>query len=210
MNNLEEQVIFDGVGVLEAACTAADTNIITSNGHGYTGGEKLQFTTTDTLPAGLAVSTDYFVLPASVTTNTFKVSATLDGPEVDVTDTGTGTHTMHLKGRVIYTKGYQHILLAVNTSGSANFTAKVQGSTMDNLPDLDFTAAQSVSNRWDYLDVVDYEDKSSIDGDTGFAPAGTDDHRVFMVNVDAMNFVTVNITSWTAGKLRVGLSASNS
>ena len=208
-DNLPEQVIFDGVGVLQKAFTAATTDIITSAAHGYTGGEKLQFTTSDTLPAGLSLVTDYYVLPASVTTNTFKVSATPDGPAVDITDTGTGTHTMHLKGRVIYTKGFRHLVIAVNTSGSATFTANVQGSTVDNLDDVDFNAAQSITNRWDYLDMVDLEDKSSIDGDTGFAPAGTDDNRMFEININSVNFVTVNITAWTQGLLRVGLSASN-
>jgi hypothetical protein len=206
---LPEQIIFDGAGVLEKAFTAATTDIITCAAHGYTGGEKLQFTTSDTLPAGLELATDYYVLPGSVTTNTFKVSTTPDGAAVDVTDTGTGTHTLHLKGKAIYVKGYRHGMLAINTSDSANFTAKVQGSVATELDDVDFNAAQSKSNRWDYLDIVDNEDRSSIDGDTGFAPAGTDDHRQFLLNIDLMNYVTISITSWTAGKLRAGLVLSN-
>lgn len=30
----------------------------------------------------------------------------------------------------------------------------------------DFSAAQSDTNRWDYIQVKDYEDNASIDGDT--------------------------------------------
>ena len=33
----------------------------------------------------------------------------------------------------------------------------------------DFAAAQTNSNRWDYVQVKDYEDNAAIDGDTGVA-----------------------------------------
>ena len=49
------------------------------------------FSSTTTLPAGLSAATNYYV--RDVTTNTFKVSATVDGAAVDITDTGTGVHT---------------------------------------------------------------------------------------------------------------------
>jgi hypothetical protein len=203
----KEQVIFDGTGVLQAVFTAAITNIITSNGHGYTGGERLQFTTADTLPAGLSLTTDYFVIASSVTTNTFKVSAVLDGAEVDITDTGTGVHTMHLKGKVLFVEGYKDLFLSLNTSGTATFTVKVQGSYSDTMPD--FSAAQSTTNRWDYITLKDMEDASAIDGDTGIAPAGADDNRQFMVNVNQLKWLTVNKTAWTQGKIRVAVAMSN-
>lgn len=201
----DEQVILDGVGKLQATFTGATTDIITSNGHGFSGGELLQFTTSGTLPAGLSTATDYYV--RDVTTNTFKVSATPDGAVVDITDTGTGTHTFHLKGRAIMTKGYRHLFLNVNTSGSANLTMKVQGSRQDAKPD--FNASQSATNHWDYVQIKDTEDGSSIDGDTGLVLAGTDDNRNFTVNVDGMAWVTVVITAWSAGLLRASLVASN-
>ncbi len=69
----------------------AGTDVFTSNGHGLADDEAVVFTTTDTLPAGLSANTPYFVRDS--TTNTFKVSATKGGSAVDVTDTGTGTHS---------------------------------------------------------------------------------------------------------------------
>ena len=51
----------------------------------------VRFTTTGTLPAGLSTGTNYYVIPIS--SNTFKVSDTLDGSAVNITDAGTGTHT---------------------------------------------------------------------------------------------------------------------
>ena len=75
------------------ACTADDsTDLITvGSDHGLVVGRIVRFTTTDTLPAGLAVTTDYYVL--TVTPTTIKVSLYPNGTSVDITDTGTGTHT---------------------------------------------------------------------------------------------------------------------
>lgn len=77
--------------------TAAITDILTKAAHGFYTGLKVQFTTTTTLPAGLSLATDYFVIRLDA--NTFKVTATLAqavaGTDIiDITDTGTGTHTV--------------------------------------------------------------------------------------------------------------------
>ena len=199
------QIIFDGAAVLQAAFTAATTDIITSNSHGFSGGEILRLTTSTTLPAGLSASTDYYV--RDVTTNTFKLSATPDGTPVDITDTGTGTHTFHLQGKVIYTMGYRHLDLHIASSGTSTMTFKFQGSFSDAVPA--FANAQSTSNEWDYVDVQDLEDGSSIDGDTGIALSGADDNRHLEVNVNQLRYFTVAITAWTQGKLRATLTLSN-
>lgn len=78
------------------------TNVITiSADHNLKVGDRLQFTTTGTLPAatpsGLSTLTDYYVLTVPSLT-TITVSATKGGAVVDITDTGTGTHTAHAYG----------------------------------------------------------------------------------------------------------------
>lgn len=79
------------------AFTAADTDICTSNAHGAVTGLLGQLTTTDTLPAGLSTSTDYYIVRLSANTFSFAESladATAATPVVvDITDAGTGTHT---------------------------------------------------------------------------------------------------------------------
>jgi len=52
----------------------------------------VRFTTTTTLPAGLSTGTNYYVIPVSA--STFKVSTSYDGAAVNITDAGTGTHTV--------------------------------------------------------------------------------------------------------------------
>lgn len=203
-NFINDQFIFRIAAAPQAAFTAATTNIITSNAHGLSNGDCVHVSSSTTLPAGLSASTNYYVI--SATTNTFKVSATLDGTEIDITDTGTGTHTYNLKGKVIYIEGYRHVELDLSTSGSANFTLKVQSSEQS---DVDFNAAQSTTNRWDYVQIKDLEDASSIDGDTGLAPAGADDHRHFEVNSNGGRRLCANLTAWTAGKLNLVCSCYN-
>lgn len=76
--------------------TAADTDICTKSSHGYLTGLKVQVSTTTTLPAGLSAVTDYFVI--KINANTFKLASSLvnaqAGTAVDITDAGTGTHTI--------------------------------------------------------------------------------------------------------------------
>lgn len=84
--------------------TAANTDICTKNGHGFvTGSGPLRLATTDTdLPAGLEVDTDYYAVRLDA--DTFKLASSyanaVASPAVvvDITDAGTGTHTIGFTG----------------------------------------------------------------------------------------------------------------
>ena len=60
-------------------------------------GTRVRATTTTTLPAGLALATDYFFIRMSDTT--FKLATTnanaIAGTAINITDAGTGTHTLN-------------------------------------------------------------------------------------------------------------------
>lgn len=75
-------------------CTVvAATNLFTSSGtHNLAAGDDIKFITTATLPAPLVAGTTYYVIASGLTATAFKVSATPGGAEVDITDTGSGTH----------------------------------------------------------------------------------------------------------------------
>ena len=80
-----------GVMADSVAFTAnAGTDVITATAHGLSDGDPIRLTTTDTLPAGLAASTDYYVRDKA--TNTFKLAASSGGTAIDITNTGTGSH----------------------------------------------------------------------------------------------------------------------
>lgn len=81
--------------VIESVDAGADTMTLTA--HAYeTGDGPVQLTTTGTLPAGLALATDYWL--EVVDPNTVKVAATfpdaMNGVAIDITDAGAGTHTI--------------------------------------------------------------------------------------------------------------------
>lgn len=72
------------------------TDTITMAAHGYATGLKVRLTTTGTLPAGVSLATDYWVI--KVDANTIKLADSLAhsaaGTAVNITDTGTGVHTV--------------------------------------------------------------------------------------------------------------------
>ncbi len=67
------------------------TETFTATGHAFTDGMRVQLTTAGTLPEGLSLATDYYVITA--TTDTFQLSATKGGSAAAITSNGTGTHT---------------------------------------------------------------------------------------------------------------------
>jgi len=81
-----------------AAAVNATTDVITvaSNFDKWITGMKVRLTTTTTLPAGLSLATDYFVI--RVTATTIKLATSLAnaiaGTAINITSAGTGTHTI--------------------------------------------------------------------------------------------------------------------
>lgn len=104
-------------------------------------------------------------------------------------------------GNIMNVEDYKILVVSLNTANNANFTIKFQGSILDDVPD--FSAAQSVANPWDYIEVLDLEDGTAIDGDVGIAAAGVDDHRLFQVNVDGLKWFNATITAYSAGAITV-------
>lgn len=74
----------------------SSTDICTATDHGFSTGDRVRVSSSSALPSGLAANTTYFVI--RLTANTFSL-ATSDanataGTAINITDTGTGTHTV--------------------------------------------------------------------------------------------------------------------
>lgn len=110
-------------------------------------------------------------------------------------------------GTAILVADFLTTVLELNTTGSANLVLKFQVSYQKERPD--FAAAQSPTNRWDYVDVVDLEDGSSIDGDTGITLSGTDANRVLEVNTNGARWVNAIISSYSAGAVHLDAAPYN-
>ena len=113
-----------------SAFTASDTtDRLTAVNHLLKNGDEVLLTTTDTLPAPLALATRFFVVEA--TKHTFKLATIENGDPIDLTDTGTGTHSFELVGAVTYTP----LAADVNTSGRfyAYFVIDASGA-LDHFP----------------------------------------------------------------------------
>lgn len=83
--------------VADDTFTAAISNVCTATAHGLvTGDGPIRLTTTGTLPAGLSLLTNYWIIRLSA--DTFSLASSLAlaiaGTAVDITDTGSGVHTL--------------------------------------------------------------------------------------------------------------------
>jgi len=119
------------------------------------------------------------------------------------------------EGKSIYCGDHRHAIITIDTDGggNANMTVKIQGSDGKSVDDPysapDFGSAQSVTNQWDYLQIVDQNTGVAIDGDTGWSVSGADDHRRFAVNVDGVKWITANVTARSAGAVTVRITLFN-
>lgn len=103
-----------GKSIPEADVTSSSGMLFTKANHGLTTGLKGRWTTVTTLPTGLSLATDYWVI--KISENTFKMATSyanaLAGTAIAFTDNGTGDHTF-------------------TATAIAGVTGKRQGSTDD-------------------------------------------------------------------------------
>lgn len=104
-------------------------------------------------------------------------------------------------GTDIFMQDADVLKVTFDSANSGSGTVKFQTSDSETLPD--FAAAQSLTNRWDYTEVIDNEDGAAIDGDTGVVLTGTDDHRSFSLNVDGAKWFNARVTARAAGDFTV-------
>lgn len=97
--------------------------------------------------------------------------------------------------------------ISLDSAGSAAMIVKFVGSYQDTAPT--FTSAQSVNNQWDYVAVRDREDNSVIEGDTGITLSAADDNRHFNVEANNLVWLSVIISSYTAGSVTIKLKCAN-
>jgi len=99
-------------------------------------------------------------------------------------------------GNKILISDFRHIDLSVAAAGMGagdTIVVKIQGSSALEAPDFD--AAKTISNECDYIQAIDQEDGSAIDGDVGITFSASNDLRKVTLNVDGLRWFTVNVTT---------------
>jgi hypothetical protein len=86
--NTGTEIALTSVADASVTVTSATPAVITDTAHGFVGNEPVHFTAA-TIPTGLTANTEYYVLAAGLTTNTYSVSATRGGSAIATTSTGT-------------------------------------------------------------------------------------------------------------------------
>lgn len=101
----------------------------------------------------------------------------------------------------------QHVFLTKSSSGTSNYTIKVQVSNSYNAPD--FSAAASKTNVWSYVQIKELITNTAIDWATGFTEAGADAVRTFEINTNGQRWLGATITAYSAGSIDLILTAKN-
>lgn len=85
----------DSLSIIEDTDSVAFAGgMVVLRSHNLVAGEPIKFATTGALPTGLTAGTTYYVVDASMTPDSFKVSGTSGGSPIVFTETGNGSHTL--------------------------------------------------------------------------------------------------------------------
>lgn len=101
---------------------------------------------------------------------------------------------------------YRHVEFFVSTEDSFEGTIKVKGSNQAN---VNFGAAQSPTNRWDYVQSKLLDTGATVNGVTGIVFEGTDDHRLYEVNTNYLKNIAFETSAYATGTVSILLSGAN-
>jgi hypothetical protein len=198
MRDFKSYVLGSAIKVRTIASSTADTPIVvTYNSHGYVTGDMVVINghATNTAANGTWTIT-------KLTANTFSLDGSVGN--------GIGGNTGALSGFIkpILVEDFRHLIVSIATDsgGDAAMTVKCVGSIQDTCPD--FGEARSVSNDFEFIQMVDLQaNGSSIGGDTGFVVVTADDYRLFAVNVNGLKWLSFLPTAGTEGEVTIKLLA---
>lgn len=103
-------------------------------------------------------------------------------------------------------ENFKTVVFTVTGAGTTP-TSTIKFFASDNEVPPDSTASQTASNAWDYVQVVDLQSGSAINGDTGISFAGTGDTRRFELNLNGARWCGAVITAISGGNVTVLMRA---
>lgn len=110
---------------------------------------------------------------------------------------------------------FRNAVLEITASAAVNLTIKVVGSNLSDVNSTSateqypvFTNADSVTNPWSYLQIVDLNTGNFIPGTTGVALSVAGTYK-YEVNVNAIRWVGLEISSYVAGNIKASISLTD-
>jgi hypothetical protein len=207
----QEITIFDGVTPIAiTSSTDATPIVMTVAAHGLVTGDKVFIYghTTNIAANGIFHVT-------KVTANTFQLQNEFTFADVAGTGAGAGGATgiiVKAPPRVCVAD-FKNAILSIITAGTATLTLKVAGSnglTATNVTsargDLpNFGATLSAANPYSFLQTINLDTSTAVNGATGIVVAGTDINVNYEVNINAIKYLTLFPISWTQGAITAKL-----
>lgn len=173
--------------------TNASPIVVTDASHGLVTGDKVTIISHATNTAANGTWT-----VTRVDANSFS----LDDSTGNGIGGGTGSWAK-VKTPHVFVQDAESISITIDTDGGGDAAMTLKLWTSDQVDPPDAAEAQSASNQYDFVDMIDKEDGASIDGDTGFAVATADDHRQFEANINGARWAGILPTAGTAGEVTV-------
>lgn len=208
----KEYTLFDAVTpVAVTSSTDATPIVVTATAHGLVTGDKVQI-----FGHATNVAANGIFSVVKVTDNTFQLKDVNTGASVAGTGGGAGTGGVLVKNpKVVLVQDFTNVELQVSSAGTATWTAKLAGSFGKTLTNQDangdvpnFGATISATaNPYSLIQVIDLSDNSAKDGSTGIVVAGTDIHKAYEANINALKYVNLIVTSFTQGSITAKLVA---
>lgn len=205
--NAEEIMIWNAVTpVAVTSSTDATPIVVTATSHGLSTGDLVQINghTTNIAANGMFQIT-------RLTANTFSLQNYVTGANVAGSGGGAGSGgVMVVAPKILFVSDWRNIIVSFVTSGSFNGTVKIAGSIgkpvvlpsdkrSEDTPN--FSATQSASNPYQYIQLINLDTAAAVNGATGITSAGTDLNVMYEVNTNGLKYLCPVITGWTAGTI---------
>lgn len=214
MSNIlkQEITLYDAVTpVAITSSTDATPIVMTVASHGLSTGDRVLIYghTTNIAANGIYKIT-------KLTDNTFSLQDEFTGADIAGSGAGAGSNSgLIVKAPpILVSDTFRNVVIQVGTSGTATVNLKVAGSlgkpassyAKVNGPRYDFPnfgATVIPSNPYTFLQIIDLESASAVNGSTGIAVTGTDIAKQYEVNINANKYLTVFPATWTQGAITV-------
>lgn len=205
-NTIEKTILNAVTPVAITSSTNATPSVLTVTAHGLTTGDRV-------LVYGHATNTavNGIFKAVVVTANTFSLVDEFSGAAINGNGIGGGTGFIMKAPDVILSKSFKCIKFTIITAGTNTSTISISASDGKLQEDVstprydhpNFGATISKTNPYSFIQVVNYDDGSTVNGSTGIGVTGTDINKMYEANTNGLKYVTAFPTAWTQGSITI-------